>query len=126
LQLRSATPVDGLPTVSGRAPRCCWSIVRRDVPIDLVLLQWGGNRIVDDGGGLAALRTADRARTVELFPRTESALISSKAVLSWLHEDCDAGLLAAADHALVRIHVPWTACRGLDGDPAAYGKLLRW
>jgi hypothetical protein len=97
-----------------------------DVPIDLVLLQWGGNRIVDDGGGLAALRTADRARTVELFPRTESALISSKAVLSWLHEDCDAGLLAAANHALVRTHVPWTACRGLDGDPAAYGKLLRW
>jgi streptomycin 6-kinase len=28
-QLRSATPVDGLPTVSERAPRCCWSIVRR-------------------------------------------------------------------------------------------------
>jgi hypothetical protein len=98
-----------------------------DVPIDLVLLQWGGNRIVDDGGGLAALRTADRARTVELFPRTESALISSKAVLSWLHEDCDAGLLAPADHALVRTHVPWTACLGLglDRAPAAHRKLLR-
>ena len=100
-------------------------LLAADVPIDLVLLQWGGNRIVDDGGGLAALRTADRARTVELFPRTESALISSKAVLSWLHEDCDAGLLAAADHALVRTHVPWTACLGLDGDPAAQRKLLR-
>jgi hypothetical protein len=60
---------------------------------------------------------------VELFPRTESALISSKAVLSWLHEDCDAGLLAPADNALVRTHVPWTACLGLD--PAAHGKLLR-
>jgi hypothetical protein len=95
-----------------------------DVPIDLVLLQWGGNRIVDDGGGLAALRTADRARTVGLFPRTESALISSKAVLAWLHEDCDAGLLAPADHALVRTHVPWTACLGLDGDSAAHEKLL--
>ena len=63
--------------------------------------------------------------TVELFPRTESALISSKAILSWLHEDCDAGLLGPADHALVRTHVPWTACLGLDGDPAAHGKLLR-
>jgi hypothetical protein len=100
-------------------------LLAADVPIDIVLLQWGGNRIVDDGGGLAALRTADRARTVELFPRTESALISSKAILSWLHEDCDAGLLGSADHALVRTHVPWTACLGLDGDPAAHGKLLR-
>jgi hypothetical protein len=95
-----------------------------DVPIDLVLLHWGGNRIVEDGGGLAALRAADQARTVELFPRTESALISSKAVLSWLHEDCDAGLLAPADHALVRTHIPWTACLGLDTDPAVHAKLL--
>ncbi|MEN3267019.1 MAG: hypothetical protein V7646_3913 [Pseudonocardia sp.] len=102
-------------------------LLAADVPIDLVLLQWGGERIVDDCGGLAALRSADRARTVELFPRTESALISSKAVLSWLHEDCDAGLLAPADHALVRTHVPWTACLGLGRgrDPAGHGKLLR-
>ena len=83
------------------------------------------DRIVDDGGGLAALRTADRAGTVQLFPRTESILISSKAVLAWLHEDCDAGLLAPADRALVRTHVPWTACLGLDQDPAAHEKLLR-
>jgi hypothetical protein len=62
---------------------------------------------------------------VELFPRTGSILISSKAVLSWLHEDCDAGLLAPADGALVRTCVPWTACLGLDRDPAADGKLLR-
>src|SRR6185312_4599282 len=83
------------------------------LPIDLVMFQWGSDRIVDDGGGLAALRSADRARTVELFPRTESALISSKAVLAWLHEDCDAGLLDPADSSLVRTHVPWTACLGL-------------
>jgi hypothetical protein len=100
-------------------------LLAADVPIDLVLLEWSGNRIVDDGGGLAALRAADRARTVELFPRTESALISSKAVLSWLHADCDAGLLAPADRALVRAYVPWTACLGLDRDPAAHEKLLR-
>jgi hypothetical protein len=100
-------------------------LLAAEVPIDIVLLEWGGKRIVDDGGGLAALRTADRARTVELFPRTESALISSKAILAWLHEDCDAGLLGPADHALVRTHVPWTACLGLDGDPAAHAKLLR-
>jgi hypothetical protein len=100
-------------------------LLAADVPIDLVLLQWGGNRIVDDGGGLAALRTADRARTVELFPRTESALISSKAVLAWLHEDCDAGLLTPADRAVVRTHVPWSACLGLDGDLGAHEKLLR-
>jgi hypothetical protein len=60
-----------------------------------------------------------------MFPRTESALISSKAVLSWLHEDCDAGVLAPADHALVRAYVPWTVCLGLDEDPAAHEKLLR-
>jgi hypothetical protein len=100
-------------------------LLAADVPIDLVLLQWGSNRIVNHGGGLAALHTADRARTVELFPRTESALISSKAVLAWLHEDCDAGLLSAADHALVRAHVPWTVCLGLDADPAAHEKLVR-
>jgi hypothetical protein len=100
-------------------------LLAADIPIDVVLLQWGSDRVVDDGGGLAALRTADRAGTVGLFPRTESALISSKAVLSWLHEDCDAGLLGTADHALVRNHVPWTASLGLDPDPAAHGKLLR-
>jgi hypothetical protein len=100
-------------------------LLAADVPIDLVLLQWGSDRIVDDGGGLAALRSADRAGTVELFPRTESALISSKAVLAWLHEDCDAGLLAPADRAVVRTHVPWTACLGLDGDLGAHEKLLR-
>jgi hypothetical protein len=100
-------------------------LLAADVPIDLVLLEWSGNRIVDDGGGLAALRAADRAGTVELFPRTESAMISSKAVLSWLHEDCDAGVLAAADHALVRTHIPCTVCLGPDGEPAAQGKLLR-
>jgi hypothetical protein len=100
-------------------------LLAADLPIDLVLLEWGGNRIVNDGGGFAALRTADRAGSVELFPRTESALISSKAVLAWLHEDCDAGLLSAADHAVVRRHVPWTVCLGLDEDPAAHEKLLR-
>ncbi|MCU1661070.1 MAG: hypothetical protein JWR58_1135 [Pseudonocardia sp.] len=100
-------------------------LLAADVPIDLVLLQWGSDRIVDDGGGLAALRNADRARTIELFPRTESTLISSKAVLSWLHEDCDAGLLSRADEALVRTHVPWTVCVGLDGDSAAHQKLRR-
>ncbi|GAA1312640.1 hypothetical protein [Pseudonocardia xinjiangensis] len=96
-----------------------------DAPVDLVLLHWGGNRIVEDGGGLAVLRAADRARTVALFPRTESALISSKAVLAWLHEDCDAGVLAPADRALVRTHVPWTACLGLDDDAAVPAALLR-
>jgi hypothetical protein len=99
-------------------------LLAADVPIDVVLLEWGGNRIVDDGG-LAALRAADRARTVEMFPRTESAMISSKAVLSWLHEDCDADLLAPVDRALVRAYLPWTACLGLDGDPAAQTELLR-
>jgi hypothetical protein len=39
-------------------------LLAADVPIDLVLLHWGGDGIVDDGGGLAALRSADRARTV--------------------------------------------------------------
>ena len=64
----------------------------------MVLFQWGGNRIRYDGGGLAA----DRAGTVALFPRTESAIVSSKAVLAWLHEDCEAGLLSPADEHLVR------------------------
>jgi hypothetical protein len=99
-------------------------LLAADEPVDVVLLRWGSDRIVDDGGGLAALRSADRARTVEFFPRTESALISSKAILAWLHEDCDAGLLTAADRALVRTHVPWTTCLGLDGDPAAQRRLL--
>jgi hypothetical protein len=96
-----------------------------DEPVDLVLLEWGGNRIVNDRGGFVALRTADRAGTVQLFPRTESAILSSKAVLAWLHEDCDAGLLSPADRALVRTHVPWTGCLGLDGDPAAQEELVR-
>jgi hypothetical protein len=100
-------------------------LLAADVPIDVVLLEWGGIRIVDDGGGLAALRSADRVGTVELFPRAESALIASKAVLAWLHEDCDAGLLSAADLGLVRRHVPWTVCLNLDGDPAADEKVLR-
>ena len=91
----------------------------------MVLLEWGGNRIRRDGGGLAALRAADRAGTVALFPRSESALVSSKAVLAWLHEDADAGLLAAADQNLVRMYVPWTACLGLNGDPAVQMELLR-
>lgn len=96
-----------------------------DVPIDLVLMQWGSGRVADDGGGLAALRAADRAGTVRLFPRTESALIASKAILAWLHEDCDAGFLAGGDCALVRAHVPWTVCLGLEGDQAARKQLLR-
>lgn len=100
-------------------------LLAADVPIDLVLIDWhASERIVDDGDGLAALRTADRAGTVHLFPRTESNLISSKAVLAWLHQDCAAGLLAPADRALVRTHVPWTACLGLDRDPGAHEKLL--
>jgi uncharacterized circularly permuted ATP-grasp superfamily protein len=70
---------------------------------------------VDDGGGLAALREADRAGTVNLFPRTESGLLSSKTVLAWLHEDCDAGLLSGADHDLVRNHVPRTTALDLTG-----------
>ena len=100
-------------------------LLAADAPIDLVLIRWGCHDRIVDGGGLAALRTADRAGTVQLFPRTESILISSKAVLAWLHEDCDAGLLNPADRALVRTHVPWTACLGLDQDPAAHEKLLR-
>ena len=99
-------------------------LLAADKPVDVVMPRWGSDRIVEDGGGLAALRSADRARTIEFFPRTESALISSKAILSWLHEDCDAGLLAAADRALVRAYVPWTTCLGLDGDPAAQRRVL--
>ncbi|WP_433286326.1 hypothetical protein ACQPZQ_30125 [Pseudonocardia sp. CA-142604] len=98
-------------------------LLAADVPIDVVLLQWGGG-IVEDGGGVAALCGADRAQTVGLFPRTESGLISSKAILAWLHEDCAAGLLAAADQELVREHVPWTACLGLDCDPDEQKELL--
>ncbi|GAA1177726.1 hypothetical protein [Pseudonocardia alaniniphila] len=94
------------------------------VPIDVVLLEWGGNRIRHDDGGLAALRAADRAGTVALFPRTESALISSKAVLAWLHEDCEAGLLSPADEHLVRAHVPWTVCLGLNGDSSVPPNVL--
>jgi hypothetical protein len=100
-------------------------LLAADVPIDVVLLEWGGNRIVNDRGGFVALRAADRAGTVQMFPRTESALLASKAVLAWLHEDCEAGLLYPADHALVRRHVPWTVCLGLGEDPAAHEKLLR-
>ena len=119
LEVVQADLVDLRLDASGR-------LLAADVPIDLVLIEWSSSeRIVDDGGGLTALRTADRAGTVQLFPRTESILISSKAVLAWLHEDCDAGLLAPADRALVRTHVPWTACLGLDRDPGAHGKLLR-
>ncbi len=120
LEVVQADLVDLRLDASGR-------LLAADVPIDLVLIRWGcddDDRIVDDGG-FGALRTADRAGTVQLFPRTESVLISSKAVLAWLHEDCDAGLLAPADRALVRTHVPWTACLGLDQDPAAHEKLLR-
>lgn len=90
-----------------------------DVPIDVVLIQWGSGeaaRITDDGGGLAALRTADRAGTIGICPRTESVLISSKAVLAWLHEDCDTGLLTPADRDLVRTYVPRTVCLGLRED----------
>jgi hypothetical protein len=101
-------------------------LLASDVPVDIVLLGWrGSDHIVDDGGGLAALCAADRARTVELFPRPESGLVSSKAVLSWLHEDCDAGVLGVADRALVRAHVPRTVCLGLDGDPDVERRLLR-
>lgn len=100
-------------------------LLATDVPIDLVLIQWGSNaRIVDDGGGIAALRAADRAGTVQLFPRTESVLISSKVVLAWLHEDCEAGLLSSTDRGLVRNYVPWTACLGLAGNSAAPGYPL--
>lgn len=98
-------------------------LLAADEPIDLVLIQWGSAEtahIVDGVGGLAALRGADRAGTVALFPRTESVLISSKTVLAWLHEDADAGLLAPTDRHLVRTHVPRTAVLGLDG-PAAEG-----
>ncbi len=93
-------------------------LLAADEPIDLVLIPWGSaevSHLVDGRGGLAALRSADRAGTVVLFPRTESVLISSKAVLAWLHEDCDAGLLPPADHALVRNHIPRTTVLGLDG-----------
>jgi hypothetical protein len=118
LEVVQADLVDLRVDASGR-------LLAADAPIDLVLIGWGCHDRIVGGGGLAALRTADRAGTVQLFPRTESILISSKAVLAWLHEDCDAGLLNPADRALVRTHVPWTACLGLDQDPAAHEKLLR-
>ncbi|HEY6797866.1 MAG TPA: hypothetical protein VI248_24585 [Kineosporiaceae bacterium] len=93
-------------------------------PIDVVLIEWGfGDRIVDDGG-LAALRAARHAGTVRLFPCPESILLSSKVILAWLHEDCAAGLLAPADRALVRTHVPWTACLGLSQDSGAVATAL--
>jgi hypothetical protein len=97
-----------------------------DQPIDLVLVQWGCGetpRIVDGCAGLAAVRGADRAGSVGVFPRTESALLSSKAVLAWLHEDCDADLLAPADAALVRNHGPSTTALGLN--PAVVGPGAR-
>jgi hypothetical protein len=87
-------------------------------PVDMVMVPWGCaelNRLVDGGDGLATLRAADRAGTITLFPRTESVLVSSKAVLGWLHEDRDAGLLSPADGDLVRDHVPHTTVVGLGG-----------
>ncbi|GAA1199575.1 hypothetical protein [Pseudonocardia alaniniphila] len=101
-------------------------LLASEVPLDVVLLRWyAHDRIIEDGGGLAALRTADRAGTVGLFPRPESTLVSSKAVLSWLREDCDAGVLGPADRALVRAYVPWTVCLGLGGNPEVERNLLR-
>jgi hypothetical protein len=101
-------------------------LLATDVPIDLVLLhrsKWSCT--TDDGGGFAALRAAEQARTVQLFPRTESIMISSKAVFGWLHEDCDAGLLAPADCGLVRDYVPRTVCLGLNGDSVRRKTPLR-
>jgi hypothetical protein len=103
-------------------------LLAADVPIDLVLVPWSsgdGARIVDDGGGLAVLRSADRAGTVKLFPRTESVLVSSKAVLAWLHDDCDAGVLDSADCALVRDYVPQTIAMGLNPTSATPESPLR-
>jgi hypothetical protein len=97
-------------------------LLAADVPIDLVLIQWGCGEyrhIVDGDGGLAALRSADRAGTVEVFPRTESALINSKVILAWLHEDCEADLLTPADQALVRNYVPRTTALGLNRSSSA-------
>lgn len=94
--------------------------------VDIVLINWGSDtRIVNDNGGMAALRRADRLGTVELFPRSESDLISSKAVLAWLHEDCAAGELDSADQALVLTHVPYTTCIGLSADGDARRDGLR-
>lgn len=92
------------------------------VPVDLVMVPWTANesaRIVDGREGLAALRSADRAGTVKFFPRTESVLMSSKSVLAWLHEDCEADLLAPADRELVRRYVPRTISLGLGETTAA-------
>lgn len=94
------------------------------VPVDLVMIPWTATesaRIVDGGEGLAALRGADRAGTVKFFPRTESVLMSSKSVLAWLHEDCDADLLAPADRELVRSYVPRSISLGLGGTAAGPG-----
>ncbi|GAA5176389.1 hypothetical protein GCM10023321_84650 [Pseudonocardia eucalypti] len=94
------------------------------VPVDLVMVPWTANesaRIVDAGEGLAALRSADRAGTIKFFPRTESVLLASKSVLAWLHEDCDADLLAPADRELVRAYVPRTISLGLGETAAAPG-----
>jgi hypothetical protein len=99
-------------------------LLAADRPIDLVLIPWASGEtadMVDQERGLTALRGADRAGTVKLFPRTESTLINSKAVLGWLHEDCDAGLLADVDQVLVRDHIPRTVTLGLTGPSAAPG-----
>jgi hypothetical protein len=94
---------------------CTGRLRAEDAIIDIVLINWGSDaRMINDGGGLAALRRADLLGTVELFPRSESDLISSKAVLAWLHDDCDAELLTPADRDLVRSHVPYTRCLGMD------------
>jgi hypothetical protein len=95
-------------------------------PVDLVLVRWATGemqRMVDAAEGLEAMRRADRAGTVTLFPRCESVLTSSKAVLGWLHEDCEAGLLAPGDAALVRAHVPRTVVLGLG---RSTGALPEW
>jgi hypothetical protein len=97
-------------------------LLAADGPIDLVMIPWGSGEtphIVDGADGLAALGIADRAGTVTLLPRTESALVSSKAIMAWLHEDCDADLLDPADRDLVRTYVPRTVVLGLDGTSAA-------
>jgi hypothetical protein len=91
-------------------------LIADGAPVDLVLVRWATGemqRMVDAQDGLEALRRADRAGTVTMFPRCESVLTSSKAVLGWLHEDLEAGLLAAGDAALVRAYVPRTVVVGL-------------
>jgi hypothetical protein len=56
-----------------------------------------------------------------VYPRTESAMINSKVILAWLHEDADAGLLTPADQELVRNHIPRTTSLGLTGAAAGPG-----